>query len=280
MRKKLWIIPLTLVLGLVLAAGVGLWWMDTRGLSFSTGQYVLQDNTAIVILNGTAVELSHSSGNQVFSKLADGDTILLLHSGIQEIYPPRTHAHGFWKLKSGSRGDIPGEILTRLESWYASSPSSSDTATPAQSFDPRTAWVNWHEEIEIAQYAENKDADSLPVFRFTSPEDITDFRNTAGQFLSLDAGYDEVGSFEQMIADRDDVFFREYTLLGVYVTSGSGSERFGAKNLVFSGNTLTIQIAQINSPDIGTCDMAGWLITLAVPKNRLENCDSLRAEFI
>lgn len=281
MKRKLWLILPATCLLLILA---GLGWMRSRSLSFSTGRYLRMDNgVSMVIVEETPVVLSAESGDEIFSRLETGDQILLLHGGIRESYPAGTDVHAVWKLEDGASDDIPQSIWDRLEPLYPSASPDLTRTQPASLYDPRVAWVNWYDGSELWELAVNKESagsTSLPVYRFTSVQDVERFRDTMGELLTLDRGYDEAESFLDITGDRDEEFFQAHSLLAVYITSGSGSDRFGAKCIRTEGNRLTVGVCSTNAPDIGTDDMAGWLVTVAVPNSTLESFEIIDAEFI
>ncbi len=51
----------------------------------------------------------------MFSKLSDGDKILVVHGSTAESYPARTGAYAVFKLSDGTIDDVPAEVRTELE---------------------------------------------------------------------------------------------------------------------------------------------------------------------
>ena len=86
------------------------------------------------------------------------------------------------------------------------------------------------------------------------------------EFFSLEHGYDEVPSFEEVVKKYDEKFFENNELLIVYKTSSSGSYRYEVADVVKTNNSLTVYVGQANSPEIGTDDMAGWFLYVEIPK--------------
>ena len=58
----------------------------------------------------------------------------------------------------------------------------------------------------------------------------------------------------------DEAFFREHALVLVTDTVGSGSIRVGIERITLSGNTAYVKVSREMPGDIGTADMATWLI--------------------
>lgn len=66
-------------------------------------------------------------------------------------------------------------------------------------------------------------------------------------------------SFAHAVDGYDDSFFENEVLLLAYGTTNSGSLLFGVADVTGSADTITLHIEQLNSPEVFTCDMAGWL---------------------
>lgn len=152
-------------------------------------------------------------------------------------------------------------------------------------FDIAVSYANWTENREIYFLGLNADKLSinsvqhLPIFKFDTLQELENFKTKYADVLSMNSGYGEVSSFNETTEKYDSTFFEENTLMLTYVTSGSGSDRFGVNSIFCDGNSFVIHVEQTNSPEIGTCDMAGWFITVAVPDSMVKNCTSFDADF-
>ena len=69
-------------------------------------------------------------------------------------------------------------------------------------------------------------------------------------------------------------FFKENAVIVVFLTYGSGSVRQRFDSLVKNGNELCIGMTTIE-PEVGTCDMAYWRITLEVKKSDIIDVDKI-----
>ena len=147
----------------------------------------------------------------------------------------------------------------------------------------KVAYANWTDDGRIAQNCLNPEkmlvssARHLPVFRFDRKEDIDRFRDEFKDILTLDQGYGEVPSFSEAVSEYDETFFGGHAVIMAYVTSGSGSYRFGLSDICRDGDVLRINVAQTNDPEEGTCDMAGWLVFAEVEKSVVQNCSEFDA---
>lgn len=150
-------------------------------------------------------------------------------------------------------------------------------------FETTVSYANWTDKSDIylgALNAEKMQTDSVRhflIFKFDTLKDLEQFKFNLNGILTFDRSYGEVPSFNEVTADYDKKFFKENTLMLVYVTEGSGSYRFGVNSIFCDGNSFCIHIKHINNPECFTCDMAGWFVTVAVPKSTLENCTEFDA---
>ena len=157
--------------------------------------------------------------------------------------------------------------------------------TPVEeAFEIAVSYANWTEESEIYFGALNKEkmvissVQHLPIYKFNTLEELEQFKLAFGEVLTMDSGYDEVPSFNDITTNYDETFFDENTLLLVYVGANSGTYRFGVSSVFCAENSFCIHIEQTNDPEVVTDDMAGWFITVAVPDSMVENCTEFDAD--
>lgn len=150
-----------------------------------------------------------------------------------------------------------------------------DSAAAAET---AAAYANWSDAPEITACARNAEqlATSrqrhLPVYCFSSPEELQQFQQRFGGVLTMDQGYGDIPSFREAAAGYDADFFRENSLLLAYVTAGSGSLRFAVKSVDTEDGILCLHAEQLNAPQVMTMDMAGWFLLAAVPRSLAERC--------
>lgn len=157
--------------------------------------------------------------------------------------------------------------------------------TPAEeAFAITVSYANWTEESEIYIRALNTNKMALssvlhlPIYKFSTLEELEQFKFAFGEVLTMDSGYDEVPSFNDVTADYDETFFNENALMLVYVSAGSGTYRFGVNSVFCNGDSFCIHVEQLNNPEVVTEDMAGWFITVAVPDSMVANCSEYDAD--
>lgn len=105
----------------------------------------------------------------------------------------------------------------------------------------------------------------LPIFKMDTLSELNAFVTKANGYIYIWNSFNEV-------ADKyDEAFFEDNTLLLVYVGEGSGSIRHKVLNVTRKGQKLNVEIERI-VPEIGTCDMAGWLIAVELNKQDIAGC--------
>ena len=104
----------------------------------------------------------------------------------------------------------------------------------------------------------------LPVYKLDTMEDLKQFQEKYRDVLTFDQGYNEVPSFNEVTEKYDDSFFADHTVILAYVEANSGSYRFGIQEVVFGDSWLCLNVVQTNHPEVGTDDMAGWLVMAEV----------------
>ena len=156
----------------------------------------------------------------------------------------------------------------------------------AVEYKAAVSYAGWTDESLIASGALNMDKASesgskhFPVFKADTKKDLEDFKSTYGKFLAMNQKYDEVPSFNNATAVYDDAFFENNSLLMIYVTSGSGSFRYGVSGVSVENGELCVHVKLTRAPEIGTCDMAGWIIAVEVEDGTVHGCISFDAYFV
>ena len=131
-------------------------------------------------------------------------------------------------------------------------------------------YANWTEDGRIFSECLNpstmaiSSARHLPVYKFETKTDLDRFKESFQDVLTLDQGHDEVPSFNEIALSYDDNFFENHTVILAYVTASSGSYRFGIQEVVLDGSELCLNVIQVNHPEVGTADMAGWFVIAEV----------------
>ena len=150
-------------------------------------------------------------------------------------------------------------------------------------FDIRISWANWLGStvdegcLNFDQLAISS-VHHIPLHKFGSRSELDTFKARFGEDNSFDYGYNGK-SFNENTADYNDAFFNENNLFLVYVDANSGSLQFDVNSIFNDGKSFSICVNQTNNPENVTDDMAGWFITVAVPKSATESCTTFDAIF-
>lgn len=149
----------------------------------------------------------------------------------------------------------------------------------------KVAYANWTEDSRIFEClnAETMYISSvrhLPVYKLDTEEDLQRFKETFKNILTLDYGYNEVPSFNEVTAGYDEEFFAKHTVILAYVTSGSGSFRYGIRDVAIGDSTLCLNVVQTNHPEVGTSDMAGWFVMAEVLDADIANITKFDAQMV
>ncbi|WP_297212398.1 hypothetical protein [uncultured Flavonifractor sp.] len=145
------------------------------------------------------------------------------------------------------------------------------------------SWANWSDDPKIRELALNKDtfelssARHIPVYKCGTLEELNEFKTTFSGIFTMVGTWDEVLSFEEVTADYTEDFFLENTLLLVYVEAGSCTPRFGVDSVSKENGTLSVYVKYTYNPEEGDCAMAGWLFTIPVNNDQIQDCTNFDA---
>ena len=163
------------------------------------------------------------------------------------------------------------------------SPMGEADITETIDFDASVSWANWSDDPKISELALNKgtfelsSARHLPIYKCGTLEELNEFKTTFSDTFTMDGTWDEVPSFEEVTADYTEDFFLENTLLLVYVGAGSCSPRFGVDSVSKENGTLSVCVKYTFNPEEGDSAMAGWLLTIPVNSEQIQDCTSFDA---
>ena len=89
-------------------------WGAHRSLSLSKGTCLIaEDGTCLLLLDNSPTVLANRTEREdAFADLKTGDSLLVLHDGIQETYPARTGVYAVYKLSGG--GTVPQQVIDDL----------------------------------------------------------------------------------------------------------------------------------------------------------------------
>lgn len=147
------------------------------------------------------------------------------------------------------------------------------------------AYANWTEG-EMMQDCLNGDkmlissVRHLPVYKLDTKEDLKRFIENYKDTLTLDQGYGEVPSFNDVTASYDDNFFADHTIVIAYVAAGSGSFRYAIQSVSYGESAFCLDVVQTNNPGTYTDDMAGWFVIAEVLDSDIKGYTEFDAQLV
>ena len=138
-------------------------------------------------------------------------------------------------------------------------------------FESTVSYANWSDDSKIYVQALNTEKMSissvqhLPIYKFDTLKDLEQFKSAFGSIFTMDSGYDEVPSFNSATKKCDNAFFKENSLLLVYVGVGNSTHRFKIHSIGFGEDTFDVHIVETTKADGVDDAMTGWFVTVAVP---------------
>lgn len=278
---------LIVLLALLLPGTAILWTTSSRSLSFTTGYYLVADNGTHLLIDGnTPICLSDRAQSGLLEKFVTGDKFLVIHDAVAESYPAQTQVYAAFKIGEGSIEDIPVSVLDNLldMGWKFDGIERIDPLFSLTPFPTSVSWANYGDDSILWQRALNLETAAissvqhLPILRFDSVDELTAFKAAITGKLETQNSYDEIPSFDTVTAHMNDTFFNEHTLLLTYVWAGSCTWRYDVNHVDMGQDHLTIHVQRTDSFEVGDCAMAGWFITLSVPKDALQSISIFDAD--
>lgn len=155
-----------------------------------------------------------------------------------------------------------------------------------KNIDKTISFANWSSSRKIYENALNKDrftkdnSRNLPIHKFDTLNELKQFKSHYENIYSIDEKYDEIASFNEATEKYNEEFFSNNSLILVYVSAGSGSYRYDIKDIYLDEESFIVNIEKTNNPEVFTCDMAGWFITVSVSDSAISNVLEFDAELI
>ncbi len=169
--------------------------------------------------------------------------LLLLACAVPEVTP-----------KTGGRPILSEEVtLVVLD------PTPSLSGAAAVPFTAGSVRVGWYDGV---------DADPVTVLK--SVRDLT-------EALRFERPESDEAALDSYFESYDDAFFAENELILVRVSAPSGSNRYEISGIERDAGGVTVTVTE-HVPEVGTSDMAAWLLFAAVPAGTCTSVLALRVE--
>lgn len=175
------------------------------------------------------------------------------------------------------------KLLDKLVSEYTDAIISAPN-TSEKSDDAVLSYASWTEDERIytnsLNITEMKNHEHLhpPIYVFDTVYDLQNFKYDFGEILTLDAGLDEVPSFNAATEKYDHVFFQENALILVYVPADNSTHRFGLSGIEMNDTQCHIHLEETTGAEAVDAAMAGWFLTIAVADEAIAACTEFDAD--
>ena len=138
-----------------------------------------------------------------------------------------------------------------------------------------TAFANWTDDSHF--YAASLNSDKyiessklhLPIFLFSSLDDLNNFKQAYENVLSMNQSWDEVPSFEEITKEFDKEFFDDRSLGLIYVSANNCTHRFAVSDVYVEEDTIHFEVKETTNAETVDTAMAGWFITAEIPNDLL-----------
>ena len=166
---------------------------------------------------------------------------------------------------------------------YVNNKKAASTAQPGGNpenriFDSTLSWAGWTGEAPIFTGALNSSELTtnhtmhLPVYKFQSKASLDRFIENHRDALTMDQSWENMPSFSETAARYTEDFFKENSLVLVYIATDSISYRYRATGFHCDGTSFVLQIEETTGLEAGDSAVAGWFVTVAVANSLIENC--------
>lgn len=153
-----------------------------------------------------------------------------------------------------------------------------------QTYDVTLSFANWTDDSKIYTSSLNlskmqsNSIKHLPIYKFDSLKDLKQFKESFGDILTMDNGWDEVPSFNEATAKYDAKFFEDNCLMLVYVSASNSTHRFGLGSIGWDEKSFCINVVETTDKNFVDEAMAGWFLTVAVEKETIASCTEFDAD--
>ncbi len=140
----------------------------------------------------------------------------------------------------------------------------------------KLSYANYSDNDKLYMTALNKDRfrlnniEYLPIHKVDDLETLNDFKKDFGSILTLDSGYNEVPSFNDVTKDYNQEFFKDNSLLLVYVPANSCTWRYGVYSIDYREHYICVTVTRTDNSETGDTAMAGWFISVPIDKAKFD----------
>ncbi len=273
MKKKKWILPTSIIGGVVILCVVAVFAfgaiLSAQGYGISIGRLYFADNgTYLIDSDDMAMRVSDCSDDkELFKGYQNGDKVILFRDGVEETYPAQTGGYRIFCLSKGDGTYKPADEVLGIGIL-----GEDGAILASESVDFNVQYIRTG--------TQNYEGPFPAVAVIHSTDDLTAYYESNKEQFYLerreDPASDTTIGYLDACDKYDNRFFENNALVFVVLEEGSGSTRHNVSTVRVDANgVMYINILSVD-PEVGTCDMAYWHIMSEVPKDKApENEESV-----
>ena len=135
------------------------------------------------------------------------------------------------------------------------------------------------EALNAEKLASEQPVYPMPIFRLDTKKDLENFITTNSKHFSSRIPAEETTPFEAAVAEYDDAFFKENSLLIVYFACGSMSYKHDVSDIYCGGKSLCVHLKHTNNPEFTVEALAGYFMIIDIADDTVKNCKYFDVEF-
>jgi len=112
----------------------------------------------------------------------------------------------------------------------------------------------------------------LPIYKIDTVAELESFKTEFAQELTMDIGYDEITSFDEVTKKYSESFLEDNTLFIIYIDSTNSTHRYGIESLCNEDGYFCIYLQETTGAESVDTAMSGWFLTVAVTKESVIEC--------
>ena len=134
-----------------------------------------------------------------------------------------------------------------------------------------------HRDALNSEKLADSSARHLPIYKLDDPEALESFKADFADELTMDSGYDEVPSFNEVTKKYTGGFFEDNCVFLIYVDATNSTHRYALDGINIDGEYCCIHIKETTGAEAVDDSLAGWFVTVAVTRDSVPECTELDA---
>lgn len=259
MKKRKWILPLCIVVGVIVFCVVAVFAfgaiLSAQGFGISTGRLYFADNgTYLIDSDDMAMRVSDCTNDaDLFKGYQNGDKVILFHNGVEESYPAQTGGYYIIRTSKGDGTYKPADEVLGIgvlpDSMRVPDGSPVD-------YDVQYIRTNgYHEDVKYPVVKVIRSVDELNNY-YNANKDKYDLERHEKVYSDTTIG------FLDACDKYDEAYFEKQSLIMVLLEEGSGSVRHKVESVIMGTDDMCYISIDTIVPEVGTDDMAEWHILI------------------